>query len=374
MARNQIYVGIDWDKDGNYTDETSSVLTSAITIRRGRQQMLSSSGYESIQPADVWGKFRNADRRFDHFNASSPIYDYLYPGRPMVIRVTRGATTYDLFTGWLTDLRSMGAKEKDAVFRASDGLAFLDMQHGYSASPQNISVAQALQNLIDASDWPVTAGANIEDNEDSITGFQPDVKQTLLEDIREIATAFGGTAFINASGGFEYRTRASTAPTVATITEQDVGREFEIRSPWDEIYNDVRVDSRAYDATAEGAASQSNYGRRTMTIGGGVNDYIQSTTAAQNLANWVLDYAEIAKKVLRVRFTNSFDLQFGLDLMDRVHVNMPARGIDALYNVGYIEHNFMSAGNCVTTMHLEPYRWELLEQMYPLTFDFTLGW
>jgi hypothetical protein len=271
----------------------------------------------------------------------------------------------------------MGAEKKDAVWRASDGLSYLDMQNGYVMTPTAVTVAAALQGLIDASDWPVSAGSNIEDNEDSITGFQPDVTQTLLEDILEISEGFGGTAFINASGSFEYRTRNSTAPTVATITESDVGREFETRSPWDEIYNDIRVDARAYEASDEDAASQNSYGRRTMRIGGGVNDYIQSTAAAESLAGWVLAYGAAPKKVLRVKFSRpeSFDFQFGLDLMDRVLVSMPTKGINNLYVVGYIEHVFKGAGKCSTTMYLEPYRAELLgEPSYPLTFPFELGW
>lgn len=377
MASTEVYIGVDWDKDGNYTEETSRNLASSLTIRRGRSTTLTPTGYEKISPAEVWGKFKNSDGRFDHFNTSSPIYAYLLSGRPVKIQVTRGATTHDVFAGWLTDLRSMGAEKKDAIWRASDGFAYLDMQNGYVLAPTAVTVAAALQGLIDASDWPVSAGSNIEDNEDSITGFQPDVTQTLLEDIIEIAEGFGGTAFINASGSFEYRTRNSTAPTVATITESDVGREFEVRSPWDEIYNDIRVDARAYGADDEDTVSQDDYGRRTMRIGGGVNDYIQSTAAAESLAAWVLAYGAVPKKVLRVKFSNpeSFDLQFGLDLMDRVHVNMPTKGIDDLYVVGYIEHVFRSAGNCSTTMHLEPYRTELLgEASYPLTFPFELGW
>ena len=372
-----VYLGIDWDKDGNYTDESSRLKVDSLVIRRGRPNILDASGFVQMEPADVWGELRNYDNRYDPFNSGGALYGSILPGRPCKITVTSGVTTHYVFMGWITDIRSMGETRKNVVFRASDGLKFLDMQQCDEVSPATYTVAAQMALLVSQSDWPVAAGSTIEDNGDQNTLYTPDDTQTIYNQMFEAAEAWGGTIFINKEGGFEYRVRASAAATALTLTEDEIQREFETSSPWDEIYNDIRVQGRAEAATgtAVNSTSVTDYGRRTMSIGGGINDLIQTADHAGYLANWVLDYAELVKRPLKVKLTNRFTEQFSLDLLDRVQVTIAeGYGIDALYIVGYIEHRFQTRGNCMTVLYLEPYRDELIDWFYPMTFTFTLGW
>jgi hypothetical protein len=87
-----VYFGVDWDKDGNYTDESARLKINSLVIRRGRPNILDAAGNVAMEPADVWGELRNYDNRYDPFNTGSAIYPNVLPGRPCIY-CHQGATT-----------------------------------------------------------------------------------------------------------------------------------------------------------------------------------------------------------------------------------------------------------------------------------------
>ena len=76
------YVYIHWD--GTPALESGA---RSITIRRGRQSSISGDTYQMADPGTASVVFNNFDGRFDLFNTSSPIHDYLLPNRRVVINV-----------------------------------------------------------------------------------------------------------------------------------------------------------------------------------------------------------------------------------------------------------------------------------------------
>lgn len=367
-----VYFGVDWDKNGTYTDESAYLKANGLTIRRGRQTAMDGQGFTSLDPAEVWGELSNVTNRYDPFNAASPIYGYILPGRPCKVTVTSGVTTKTVFAGWLTDIRTMGEKRKNAIFRGSDGIIYLDKQYATAISQYTESVAGAMQVLLDQSGWPAAPASYIEDNGETFA-FSPEPSETLYQEMSKLRQAFCGDVFISSTGVFKFYTRGHQGSTVLEITEDEILREFETRSPWDEIYNEIRVNGYLMtEAIAVNSTSIADYGRRTSNVGDSNNDYIQGQQ--EDIAAYALDYGHRIKHPLRIKLINRFDQQFGVDLLDRVSVAINGYTIDNLYTVGYIEHRFLSNDNCETTIFLEPYYYEIIDNLYPLTFPFSLGW
>lgn len=373
MARFTTYLGVDWDKDGNYTDESAYVKS--IGVRRGRNGTLDKDGFMYTEPGELWGTLRNTDNRYDPFNTSSPIYGDISPGKPMKVTVTQGATTKDVFYGWITDIRPMGFGSEEAIFRAKDSLEFLQMQGADSIGEQlNYPVIDALNDILDQSDWSV-GDILINDNGDIMPKFSTTADNDILLEMRNVSKTFAGTLYVNASGGLVYLNRYEVGVSSGvTLTGDDVMRELEVAIPWEEIYNHVQVfPASGGIQTRINSTSIADYGRRTIRSLD--NGYVQNATMASNLAGYILAYSYPEKKILRVKLRNQFANQFTPDLFSAVTVTIAPLSIDAMYVVGQIEHEIRAGGTALTTFRLEPEYGELTgSDVYPLTFPFSLTW
>ncbi len=79
-----------------WTSVASKVFDLDITT--GKQQEL-----DAVQPGVAVMTLDNHDRRFDPLYAAGPYFGNLLPNKRMRVRATYGATTYDLFTGFVDD-------------------------------------------------------------------------------------------------------------------------------------------------------------------------------------------------------------------------------------------------------------------------------
>lgn len=73
---------VDWANDGTWTDETDRLLS--VECRRGRDYASQLVGRASA--GTLIAQLRNPDGRFASFNASSPLFGSLVPGRPVRFR------------------------------------------------------------------------------------------------------------------------------------------------------------------------------------------------------------------------------------------------------------------------------------------------
>ena len=89
-------IGIDWDRDGSYTDETARVLFAKWSL--GCQQAYMDVGND----AQLRLLMRNEDKRFTPENSAGSLYGKLVPLRPVKIESHDGTTTRTpLVSGWL---------------------------------------------------------------------------------------------------------------------------------------------------------------------------------------------------------------------------------------------------------------------------------
>jgi hypothetical protein len=101
-------------------------------------------------------------------------------------------------------------------------------------------------------------------------------------------------------------------------------------------------------------ASVALCGPRIMSID---NIFVQSIYQAVNVANDLAGVLTNPAKISRIRFVNSYALQFTPDLFDVVYLNITDPTITSSFRVGAISHEWLDgSGNTVlTTMRLEPY-------------------
>ncbi|MCY3831999.1 MAG: hypothetical protein OXG85_03210 [Chloroflexi bacterium] len=91
-------IGIDWDRDDAYTDETARVLSAKWTL--GFQQAYENVGNET----KLTLLMRNEDKRFTPENSAGSLYGKLAPLRPVKIESNDGTTTRRHFSGWVQSI------------------------------------------------------------------------------------------------------------------------------------------------------------------------------------------------------------------------------------------------------------------------------
>ena len=114
-------IGIDWDRDGNYTDETAKVLSAKWML--GFQQAYTGVGND----AQLTLIMRNDDKRFTPEYGAGSLYGKLAPLRPVKIESNDETTTRRHFSGWVQSIHPAANRngERIAMIRVSGAMQFL---------------------------------------------------------------------------------------------------------------------------------------------------------------------------------------------------------------------------------------------------------
>jgi hypothetical protein len=85
-------------------------------FRRGREYTINPAGrgFERVDPGEAVFTLDNKNRRYDPYNAGSPLYGYIKPGRRARVMVKYRTTgvTYTLLTGQIADIQPMSGHER----------------------------------------------------------------------------------------------------------------------------------------------------------------------------------------------------------------------------------------------------------------------
>jgi hypothetical protein len=249
---------VDWNDDGDYSDTGEDITARVLGTRQpvkfayGRDQARALS---AIRAGEVAFSVNNESKDYSPDNSSSPLFGNLEPGRPVLIRATFSATTYDLFRGFLDgyELRpSSKANVSTVEFTALDllhKLAQADMSTELYSSLQS---GEAINKLLDEIGWPeemrdIDQGATTlrwwwEEGVDGLTALKKIVDS-------EGPPAF---AFVGADGYFVFRDRhhrllATESTTVqatfhADTTEPMFSEPMEYNVGWRDLINQVIIE------------------------------------------------------------------------------------------------------------------------------------
>lgn len=197
--------------------DVSNVVDSIQTIRgRNAQADQFQTGTLSLRIVD-----QNGD--FNPQNPAGPYYNLLTPMRKVQITATYGATTYPIFSGFITSYTTTTPKNaNDVVYTTIQAVdAFRLAQNAQISTVAGTSAGQLsgarINALLDAIDWP----ASMRDVDAGLTTMQadPGTARTSLAAMQTVETSEYGALYVDAAGSFVFQDRNVTAgSTGATPT------------------------------------------------------------------------------------------------------------------------------------------------------------
>jgi hypothetical protein len=189
---------------------------------------------------------------FNPTNTSGPYYQFLTPMKKVQISATYGATTYSLFSGFITSY--VNTQPKDATEVAYTTITAVDAFRLASnaqistvtgASAGNLSGTR-INQILDQIDWPAT----MRDIDAGLTTMQadPGTARTSLDAMTTVATSEYGALYVNTDGEFVFQDRAVTAGsiggTVTTFNDDGTGISY-ANAMWklddDLIFNSAQI-------------------------------------------------------------------------------------------------------------------------------------
>jgi hypothetical protein len=197
--------------------DVSNQVDSIQTIRgRNAQADQFQTGTLSLRIVDQNGNFNPQ-------NPTGPFFQLLTPMRKVQITATYGATTYPIFSGFITSYTTTTPKNaNDVVYTTIQAVdAFRLAQNAQISTVAGTSAGQLsgarINALLDAIDWP----ASMRDVDAGLTTMQadPGTARTSLAAMQTVEISEYGALYVDAAGSFVFQDRNVTAgSTGATPT------------------------------------------------------------------------------------------------------------------------------------------------------------
>ena len=221
-----------------------------IQTSRGRNALA-----DQFQTGQLTLRIVDQNGDFNPSNPSGPYYELLTPMKKVQISATYGATTYSLFSGFITSY--VNTQPKDATEVAYTTIQAVDaFRLVQNAQISTVAGATAgdlsgtrINQILDQIDWPAT----MRDIDAGLTTMQadPGTARTSLSALETVATSEYGSLYVNTDGEFVFQDRSVTAGsiggTVTTFNDDGTGIPY-ANANWklddDLIFNSAQI-SRA---------------------------------------------------------------------------------------------------------------------------------
>jgi hypothetical protein len=218
-----------------------------IQTSRGRNALA-----DQFQTGQLTLRIVDQNGNFNPTNPTGPYVGLLTPMKKVQISATYGATTYSLFSGFITSY--VNTQPKDATEVAYTTITAVDAFRLASnaqistvtgASAGNLSGTR-INQILDQIDWPAT----MRDVDAGLTTMQadPGTARTSLDAMTTVATSEYGALYVNTDGEFVFQDRAVTAGsiggTVTTFNDDGTGIAY-ANAMWklddDLIFNSAQI-------------------------------------------------------------------------------------------------------------------------------------
>jgi len=197
-----------------------------IQTARGRNALV-----DQFQTGTMTLRIVDQNGDFNPTNPSGPYYQLLTPMKKVQISATYGATTYSLFSGFITSY--VNTQPKDATEVAYTTIQAVDaFRLAQNAQISTVTGATAgnlsgtrINQILDEIDWPAT----MRDVDAGLTTMQadPGTARTSLDAMQTVALSEYGALYVNTDGEFVFQDRAVTAGsiggTVTTFNDDGTG-------------------------------------------------------------------------------------------------------------------------------------------------------
>jgi len=242
--------------DTNILGDSASIIVDVsnqinyIQTSRGRNALA-----DQFQTGQLTLRIVDQNGDFNPSNPTGPYAGLLTPMKKVQISATYGATTYSLFSGFITSY--VNTQPKDATEVAYTTIQAVDaFRLVQNAQISTVAGATAgdlsgtrINQILDQIDWPAT----MRDIDAGLTTMQadPGTARTSLSALETVATSEYGSLYVNTDGEFVFQDRAVTAGsiggTVTTFNDDGTGIPY-ANANWklddDLIFNSAQI-SRA---------------------------------------------------------------------------------------------------------------------------------
>ena len=239
--------------DTNILADTAAVVVDVsdqinyIQTSRGRDALV-----DQFQTGRLTLRIVDQNGDFNPTNPSGPYYELLTPMKKVQISATYGATTYSLFSGFITSY--VNTQPKDATEVAYTTITAVDaFRLASNAQISTVSGTSSgqlsgarINNILDQIDWPAT----MRDVDAGLTTMQadPGTARTSLDAMQTVATSEYGALYVNTDGEFVFQDRSVTASsiggTVTTFNDDGTGISY-ANANWklddDLIFNSAQI-------------------------------------------------------------------------------------------------------------------------------------
>jgi hypothetical protein len=199
----------------------------SIETKRGRNAQA-----DQFQTGTLTMRIVDQNGDFNPQNPTGPYYNLLTPMRKVQITATYGATTYPIFSGFITSYQTSTPKNAlDVVYTTITAVdAFRLAQNAQISTVAGTSAGQLsgarINALLDAIDWP----NSMRDVDAGLTTMQadPGTARTSLAAMQTVETSEYGALYVDAAGSFVFQDRNVTAgstgatPTVFNDNGSDI--------------------------------------------------------------------------------------------------------------------------------------------------------
>ena len=218
-----------------------------IQTSRGRNALA-----DQFQTGQLTLRIVDQNGDFNPSNPSGPYYELLTPMKKVQISATYGATTYSIFSGFITSY--VNTQPKDATEVAYTTIQAVDaFRLVQNAQISTVTGATAgdlsgtrINQILDQIDWPAT----MRDIDAGLTTMQadPGTARTSLSALETVATSEYGSLYVNTDGEFVFQDRSVTAGsiggTVTTFNDDGTGIPY-ANANWklddDLIFNSAQI-------------------------------------------------------------------------------------------------------------------------------------
>ena len=197
-----------------------------IQTVRGRNALV-----DQFQTGTLTLRIVDQNGDFNPTNPLSPYSPYLTPMKKVQISATYGATTYSLFSGFITSY--VNTQPKDATEVAYTTIQAVDaFRLAQNAQISTVTGASAgdlsgtrINQILDQIDWPTT----MRDVDAGLTTMQadPGTARTSLDAMQTVTDSEYGALYVDVDGSFVFQDRSVTAGsiggTVTTFNDDGTG-------------------------------------------------------------------------------------------------------------------------------------------------------
>lgn len=241
-----------WSPDFVYFSETNGQTEAARAVdcywNRGRSSFVAydGNGLTRTPPGRMAITLSNHDGRYDPFNAASPLYPNVVPGKYMRLGVRRSSSTVYAwrFSGIVEDIRpyvDQSTGEQWVEITCIDGWGVLQDAIAYTPVSAQVGVSTAITGLLEKIRWPDIWGSNISNDVLALpyfwTGGDRDARTVLFD----IAETQDGSLWIEGDGRIWYKPRTASYTSIGTFTQSDVLRDVKVENPWRRSFNFVKL-------------------------------------------------------------------------------------------------------------------------------------